>query len=368
MVRAGALVVALLCGCGSTGTGAPRADGGPVADGGGAAIDGGPASDGGASADGGTPLPYRILPGDGLDVVGLGGATARLRVGQTRAQVRPLVGDGADSPYLAGTLDREYPDGYVLFFANTDQSTTGGGSPQPTFTDGDKLRYLAAGEGFPGKTAGGTGPGSLRAAWLAELGTPDLTQTNLDVAGQSRDIYFGRGLVVAYDAGERAVSYTVSRGARKPDVRIELATRRLGTIQAGGSGGSAAAAIVSEWGEPDLVEDYTAVIYPGRNYGYAALGLLFVTQASLGGSDYRVTGIVFFDPYYGRADVGDLGVRSTKAELDTYLTAGGCAAQTTTLAGQQWTVYRYVAGRCDARIGVVFGPENRARSLFLNIP
>jgi hypothetical protein len=371
-----AAMVLAAAGCGSTAPGGPGGDGGLLAP------DGGPGVDGGAGVDGGTRGPdggagdggavWRILPGQGLDVPGSNGATASLRYGQTLAEVRPLVGTGADSPLLAGPMDRSYGDLYVLFFANTDGSNDGNASaPQPTLTDPDRVRYLTAGPTFPGTTPGGSGPGSPRAAVVAELGAADLSQIDLDNPAQTVDRHFGRGLIVTYGTdGGVAQSLTVWREARKPDEPIRLRDRRLGPIVADSRGGGSSFTVISqEWGEPDQIDNYTILgVIPGSNYTYVGLGLSFVTEASIGQQNYRVTGIVFFDPYHGRTDFGNLGVRSLKADFDASLASASCPSLQRNLLGQEWTVYRLAEGRCEIRLGVVFDAQGRARVLFLNFP
>jgi hypothetical protein len=167
-----------------------------------------------------------------------------------------------------------------------------------------------------------------------------------------------------------AQSLTVWRQARKPDEGIRLRDRRLGPIVAdSGGGGSSFTVISQEWGEPDQIDNYTILgVVPGSNYTYVGLGLSFVTEASIGQQNYRVTGIVFFDPYHGRTDFGNLGVRSVKADFDASLASSGCPSLQRNLLGQEWTVYRLAEGRCEIRLGVAFDARGRARVLFLNFP
>jgi hypothetical protein len=346
--------------------GAPAEDGGVTADGGGVLVDGGA-----PGADGGSPIAWKIVPGEGLDVASASATTTQLRVGQTRAQVRSRVGDGSDSPLFAGALDRLYEGGaYLVFYSNTDQSNDGLDPPTPTFTDSDTARYMSVTSTFPGKTAGGTGPGSVRSAWRAEFGAPDLTQVNLDNVAETRDFYFGRGLWVGYGSNDVATSYTVSRAFRKPDVRIELARNRLGNITAASSNGTSFGTVLSEWGAPDQVDDYTvAAVFPARNYTYVGLGLVFVTQAGvIDRTDYRVSAIIFFDPYYGKADVANLGLRSTRNDLDAALVTSTCQTQASNFLNQSWRIYRWNGSSCTMRLGVTFDSQNRARTWFLNFP
>ena len=378
--------VAILAACGSTaavgnndGGGLPfggadggRLDGGSEQDGGATAEDGGAATvDGGARADGGPTAMLKILPGEGLDVASpSSGQTINLRVGATYGQLQSAVGAGMNSALFAGDFDRSYNDAYFLFFTNTDET---GGMAAPTLTAGDKVRYLSTSTLFTGKTAGGTGPGSARSAWLAELGQPDHTQTNLDIAGETQDIYFTKGVVVAYNAGNVATAYTVQRSLKKPDLTVEVRNRRIGTIthaNASASGGSAGSTVEQVWGAADQIDNYTIPVsgfnIAARNYSYLTDGLVFITVQGLSG--YTVNGIIFFDPYYGKMDIANLGPRSTKAEFDTAMTTGACASETVNVVNQTWRVYKWSGTACDVRVGGVFDAQNRARTLWLNVP
>jgi hypothetical protein len=377
-MRLGVSLVLVLLGaaCGSTPGVAGPGDGGPLADGGAPGLDGGGTQDGGSAPDGGSSGSdggagaWRILPGQGLDVMA-GASAVQLRRGQTRAQVRALVGDGTDAPVFAGPFDRLYTDGYVLFYANTDQSDDGASTPQPTFTDGDEVRYLTAVPGFPGRSPGGSAVGDPRSTWTAELGSPALTLVDLDNPGETRDYYFAQGAIVSYaTSSSNTTAVTVSRAMRVPNETIELRNRRLGSVQADlGGNGSPAAVVTTQWGEADQIDDYTVLGFiPGSNYTYVGQGLLFVTQASLGSQTYRVQSIVFFDPYFGKTDFGGLGVRSTKSEFDAKLSSAACTPLTRNAFGASWTIYRLADGHCEIRLGVTFDGQNRARSLYLNFP
>jgi hypothetical protein len=342
-------------------------DGGPAgADGGSPGMDGGlPVADGGSAAP-------RILPGEGLDVPVRGGIAA-LRIGQTRAQVKALVGDGQDSSLFSGDLDRAYDSGsYFLLFGNADGSNNGvSPNPQPTLTDPDLLRYLVAGLAFPGKTAGGAGPGSVRAEWLGEFGNPDATLGSLDDPAESTDYYFGRGLAVIHATnGGTAAAFVVARVSRKPDLAIELRERRVGNVTARlGTAGSSVSTVQEDWGPPDQVDTYPILeVIPGANIHYLWLGLTFISQAAVSSQEFHVTGVLFFDPYLGKTDFGGLGVRSPKADFDAKLASSSCPALSRSLSGRQWTVYRLAEGHCDARLGVSFDEQGRARFLYLNFP
>jgi hypothetical protein len=378
-----AIVVLFSTACGSTPAGS-GADGGlPGGGDGGAPVgqdggtpggeDGGtPGPDGGPIlVDGGSATP-RILPGLGLDVP-VGGGIAALRIGQTRAQVKVLVGDGQDSSFFPGNLDRSYDNGgYFLLFGNADGSNDGATpSPQPTLTDPDLVRYLVAGPTFPGKTVGGAGPGSPRATWLGELASPEATLISLDDPAQTTDYYFGRGLGVVYATnGGTATAFVVARVSRKPDLNIQLRERRVGDVQARlGTNGSAVSAVRQDWGEPDQIDTYQIFdVIPGANFQYLWLGLTFITQAAVGSQEFHVTGVLFFDPYFGKTDFGELALRSLKADFDAKLSSSTCPPLSRSQFGRQWTVYRWSDGHCDARLGVGFDEQDRARFLYLNFP
>ena len=293
-----------------------------------------------------------------------------LRIGATRAATQTLFGDGMDTSLAVGPFDRTYADGaFFLFFANTDQSKNG---TDPTLTGPDQARFMSATRAFPGRTAGQTGPGSNIREWVGEFGAPDLTLPNLDNTGETRAHYFTRGLFIDYDGSQTATSYTVARTSRLPNERIDFRTRKLGSINALSSGGSALSAVESAWGAPDQIDDYDVFTgVKGRNYTYVNMGLVFVGVTQFLGSTYSVNSIIFFDPYYGRADIASLGVRSTRQEFDTALVTGACPATMTNFINQSWRVYKVGAtagGTCNIKVGVVFDAQNRARTIFLGFP
>jgi hypothetical protein len=298
--------------------------------------------------------------------VGSAGSVTQLRAGQSFVQVSGVVGRGVETSLLPGPFDRLYEGGkYLLLFANSDSSNDG---TQPTLTDGDLARYLVATMSFPGKTLGGTGPGSSRSEWLADLGTPDISLTNFDNAAETRDYYFTRGLLIIFDSTATiSSSYSVMRSSKTPNVVIKVRESKIGELRASNTNGSRAEDIARDWGEADQVDDYAFGLAAFRNYTYLGLGLIFITQGILGSSP--LVSIIFFDPYYGKTDVSNLAVRSTRAQFDAAMATASCPSSARSVPNfGDWTVYRYADNQCTSRLGVQFDTTGRARGLWLNFP
>ena len=163
----------------------------------------------------------------------------------------------------------------------------------------------------------------------------------------------------------------MARGAPVPNTQIQLRNRRLGTLTARGGSGSTLPEVEAVWGAPDQIDDYDIFLTTrGRNYTYVNLGLVFVADNS--GGSYRVSGVIFFDPYFGTTDIGTLRLRGTRSQFDAALVSTGCASSTSSFLNQSWIVYRVAATAgstaCDIRVGVVFDSMSRATMMFLGFP
>ncbi len=265
--------------------------------------------------DGGLPGTNELAPGSHVSLAGLG----RIGIGDTYAETIAKLGRGDRS---TGMAQRSYEwrlaGGVELtvWFTNTNLDSD---DDPPNDVDGtDRILWIAVGGTFAGRTAGGIGIGSTRAAVEMAYGaSPRTTTLSMPAPGELTS-YYVRGFLAAFGQDGMLRTFTVTKAhLRAPDGRIDIANARLAwgndAIRMNVISGSSPDDIRGVLGAPDSEGGV-----PGQSdfdiLNYAFVGMEFLM---LGATDRAVSAIIHA-PFYGTTGNGTPGLGSTRTDFEAY--------------------------------------------------
>jgi hypothetical protein len=273
--------------------------------------------DGGVDAGDAGPKPDAgkvgtIIPGTGIQLWTTDSTKKSLTVlTDTYKDVKTALGTGepdTDVPFYV----RWYNWSVDGFFVNS----AGGDS----LVDLSTLNQVVLGSGFNGQTASGHRPGSSRAGWQSELGTPNNSYTN--IGGETVDLYFKTvgatkqgGISIVYDGSNIAKQVTVFKETKEvPGEDIAWDIPSVFSVNAGVTSGTSFTDVMTKFGSPDIDSTKTAGGVEIRSLTYIQLGLTFSGAKSSG----TVGTIAIIAPYFGKLKYGTLKLGALHSDITTF--------------------------------------------------
>ncbi|MBI4816942.1 MAG: hypothetical protein HY791_11830 [Deltaproteobacteria bacterium] len=291
---------------------------------------------------------------EGRVTIGATFANAKTAIGMP---TRMSTGSGTGTP-RSYEWDLSSGARLVIWFADTDLS-------QGAVEDTDKVLWIAVEGNFSGKSGSGVGIGSTKQQARAAFGTADRSAPVTDPPG-TVDAWYTRGLLAAYGSNDQVRTITVTRAyLRAPDALIDIPGGRVDfppSINGGAIRGSTPDEVRTVLGEPDGQGTVSPAGTTLLAWSYAFVGIE-VFFADVLGND-KAAFITLHTPYYGLTG-GGVGIGSTRAELETYLSSAGFDAGRATSASPD--LFCYVNNATQRGLAATFSSANPSLVTTLNV-
>lgn len=324
--------------------------------------DGGQETDGGP--DGGMTMPgVSLRPGSGVTI-----EQVAIEIGtDSFASVNTKLA-AATRTRITGDTSRSYTYSFnsgasaTIWFANSNLDLDD--QPPNDVDDDDRVLWIAVEDGFPGTTADDVGVDSTQTEVEAAYGAPPHTVAVANPQGTVAQ-YYTQGLLVAYEPNGDVRTITICRRYEKaPDgdidvhgARIQLGGDELKGFVALGDLGTDVADVRTLLGEPDAAcpNDQACVALGGQDFKTISYGFIGIEVF------YLQSATAFFTlhaPYYGTTPGGEVGLGSTKTDMETYLTGEGYTVMASSTP--QLVCYTHAT---DPDIGVTYNQTDIASSI-----